>query len=455
MKIGFLGQPGDGCSAPDVSGSLGTWTWEVARRMARTNQVLVFSHDFLSLKRRILRRLGSWPKRIPRAADTDHCPMAESYEQVRIARVPPTWDDLLFNSIKRMHSYGNPRRPGFASKANHFIYAFRAAQAFRAHCCDVIHIHNYSQFVPTVRRLNPQAKIVLHMNCDWLTQVDHKIIGARLEKADAVIGCSDYVTNNVRNSFPQYAHRCWTVYNGVDLEQFRSNEDAQKRLPGCRIVFVGRVSPEKGVHILVEAFESVAAIRPNAHLEIVGGPFVAPIDFIVNLSDDPMVQRLKRFFENDYFEHLKSSVSGAIAGNVSFAGAQRHAAVAEYLRNADLFVVPSVWGEPFPLATLEAMAMGIPVVASGVGGLPEAVQDGVTGLLVEPDNPSKLAQAIVRLLDDVALRRKMGSAARVRVAKMFSWESTTERLARLYSALQSPCLGQGDLSHEHRATSQP
>ena len=415
MKVGYLNQPWDSSLPPDPSESLAIWTWEVARCMARSSEVVVAGR----------RRVGE-ANRATR----------EGVRYIRFLQIPSSADRWLSEPVRRLYGLRDVRHPWFASSLYQLAYAVGAAWTFRAEACDVVHIHNFSQFVPIVRRLNPRTKIVLHMNCDWLAQLDRKMIDRRLEHADAIIGCSEFVTANIRARFPHHADRCMTVYNGVDLRQFHPNGNQPKSSTGGRIVFVGRISPEKGLHVLLEAFERVAVIRPDASLEIVGGEWVAPIDYIVNLSDDPIVRGLRRFYEgNGYPDYLRRRVRGPLVGRVSFSGALPHSAMVERMGKADLCVVPSVWGEPFPLTTVEAMAMGLPVVASQVGGLPEAVSDGMTGLLAEPDNPSALAEAMLRLLDDRALARAMGRAGRERAEQMFSWESIARGLKACYATL--------------------
>jgi glycosyltransferase involved in cell wall biosynthesis len=106
--------------------------------------------------------------------------------------------------------------------------------------------------------------------------------------------------------------------------------------------------------------------------------------------------------------------------------------VVQLYSHAAVFACPSVY-EPFGLINLEAMACEAPVVASGVGGILEVVQDGITGFLVEPARPAELAEKIRRLLDDPSLARTMGMAGRRRVEERFSWDSVAERTERVYA----------------------
>ena len=419
MRVGYLNQPWDSGTPPDLGESIAIWTWEIARCLARSSEVLVCAR----------RRIGE--------------PASGTWEGVRYLRfplIPPRADRLLAAATRRLDRFRDARWPRFASSAHHLAYAIWAARAFHINACDVVHIHQFSQFVPIVRRLNPHAKIVLHMHCDWVAQLDLEMIGKRLKHADAILGCSEYITGNIRARFPQYADRCITVFNGANLEEFHPNGRQSGASAGGRVIFVGRVSPEKGLHVLLEAFEKVVARRRDASLEIVGPEFVAPMEFIVALSDDPMVRGLSRFYTENYAEYLRRRVrGGSLEGRVAFVGALPHSQLIARLHNADVFVQPSVWGEPFPLSVLEAVSAGLPVVASRIGGLSEMVMDGQTGFLAEPDNPSALAEALLRLLDDRTLARAMGLAGRQRVERMFSWEGIAEKVKSCYAALCSGC----------------
>jgi glycosyltransferase involved in cell wall biosynthesis len=121
-------------------------------------------------------------------------------------------------------------------------------------------------------------------------------------------------------------------------------------------------------------------------------------------------------------------------GRVHFVGHQED--ILPWLAALDVFVLSSDW-EGMSNALLEAMAAGLPVVATAVGGTPEVVVDGVTGLLVPPHDPISLAEAIVRLLDAPDLRRQMGQAGRERVKKRFTVERMVEQTQTLYEHILS------------------
>jgi glycosyltransferase involved in cell wall biosynthesis len=398
VKIAFVNQPWNRIVPPVQAGSIAIIVDEVARRLKDGHEVTIYS------------------KRDPDQAKK------ESYEGVRYRRFPILNDRRALKVIERFFPQPASSRPLFARSVYYLGYMIKVARDMRKHDFDVVHLHNFSQFAPIIRRFNPRTRIVLHMHCEWLTQLDRKMIDRRLDAVDSVITVCNYITRKVTARFPKMDGRCFTIHNGANLETFVPRDgNGPKKDRGKRLVFVGRVSPEKGIHVLLDAFPKVVEQVPGVHLEIVGPMGSAPTDFIVNLSDDPMVSKLSAFYDVDYEHLLKEKLTADIADHVTFTGNVEHGELLQHLWSADIFLHPSVWGEPFPLAVLEAMAAGLPAVASRAGGLVESIDDGKTGLLVEPDNPGALADALIKLLQDDELRESMAAAARVRAVGRYSW----------------------------------
>jgi len=170
------------------------------------------------------------------------------------------------------------------------------------------------------------------------------------------------------------------------------------------ILSVGRLSHEKGQADLIRAF---SPLRDRARLVIVGdGP------------DRSALERLTRTL--------------GLQRSVIFTGMRAN--VAPFYALADVFALPSL-SEGSPNALLEAMACGLPIVATRVGGVPEIASDGTSALLVPAQQPLAMAGAIARLLDDAALGGQLGAAARRRVLADYTPEQRTTRLTRLYAGL--------------------
>jgi len=434
MKIALVHQPTGTISPSFLGGSMRIWTYEVARRLARSCDVIVYTKKDRHQKKDEYDQ-GVHYRRISTAADEWFNYISTAID--KLGRFP-----RLYN-VKRALFFRNVRRPLFASSLYHLTYALQVAKDLRAEKCDIVHIQNFSQFVPVFRAFNPKIKIVLDMRCEWLTQLDRAMIESRLREVDLVIGVSRYITEKIRRCFPQFAKRCQTVFTGIDINHYvnKNGQTMTKKNDVKRLLFVGRVSPEKGLHVLLDAFQKVVERYPQAQLEIVGPQGSAPIEFIAALSDDDKVSNLASFYYRNfssrgYFSHLQRRVlSLKISSHVTFSGFVPYVHVINHYRNADVLVNPSL-SESFGRSLIEAMACQVPVVATRVGGMAEIVEDGKTGILVEPGDAQELAEAIIRLFSDEGLRRSMGEAARKRAVELYSWEKIVENLLCQYKNIR-------------------
>jgi glycosyltransferase involved in cell wall biosynthesis len=212
---------------------------------------------------------------------------------------------------------------------------------------------------------------------------------------------------------PRYAAKYRVIYPPFNLEKYRmaqTNSLNRADLSNDHeptIGFVGRLSEEKGVQTLIEAMVSVRDKAPNARLLIAG--------------TGPIEHRLKKLVAET-----------GLNESVTFMGFCSN--VFEMLHNVDIFVLPSRT-EGCPIVVLEAMAMGIPVIATNVGGTPELIEDNVTGLLVQSNAPDELARSIVELLTDRERAEKMGRAGYERAFSVFHPKKFVESIERMYLEL--------------------
>ncbi|SNS37648.1 glycosyltransferase [Actinomadura mexicana] len=236
----------------------------------------------------------------------------------------------------------------------------------------------------------------------------------RLERAlgraaDAVVAtCSDETAELTAMGVPR--DRVRVVPCGVDLDLFSPGGPARGGRGRPRLVVLSRLVERKGVDTAIRAL----AHLPDAELLVAGGP---PRD---GLDGDPEVRRLRRV-----------AADANAAGRVEFLGRLGRDEVPPLLRSASL-VVTLPWYEPFGMVPLEAMACGVPVVATAVGGHLDTVVDGVTGVVVPPRDPEKAARAIRRLLDDPAERAAMGRAGGGRARAHYSWARVAAGTAEVY-----------------------
>jgi glycosyltransferase involved in cell wall biosynthesis len=204
-----------------------------------------------------------------------------------------------------------------------------------------------------------------------------------------------------------------TIYNGVDTRKFSpglAQDDVRKKFhinsEDTVIGTVGRLSPEKGLEYLISAIPDVVNVYPRTKVFIVGNG-----DDKYRLSLQEKVKELE------------------LSSRIFFVGFYED--VPQVLRCMDIFSLPSLF-EAFNRSLLEAMACGLPVVATAVGGNVEIVQDGVNGLLVPPSNPRALAIAITELLKDIEKARKMGLEGKLLVEENFSIDINVRKIEKLY-----------------------
>ncbi|WP_037306198.1 glycosyltransferase [Amycolatopsis orientalis] len=229
------------------------------------------------------------------------------------------------------------------------------------------------------------------------------------KKADRVIAtCSDEVFELVRMGLTR--SRVSVVPCGVDLTTFTADGDIAPRTAPHRIVSVGRLVPRKGFDIAIAAL----AMVPDTELVIAGGPESG------KLENDREARRLRKIAER-----------AGVSDRVHMPGQVSRADMPALLRSADA-VVCTPWYEPFGIVPLEAMACGVPVVVTAVGGLIDTVVHGVTGLHVPPRDPRELAGALRRLMADASMREAFGVAGGDRVRARYSWDRVAADSVRAY-----------------------
>ncbi|TKA12108.1 glycogen synthase [Actinacidiphila oryziradicis] len=243
-----------------------------------------------------------------------------------------------------------------------------------------------------------------------------------IEAADAVIAVSHGMRADILASYPALdPARVRVVHNGIDTALYRPDPDTDvlRRLgvdPGLPYaVFVGRITRQKGVpHLLRAAHE----LDRGTQLVLCAG---AP--------DTPAIDR--------EFRELVAELGREREGVLWIPEMLPRRDVVQLLTHASVFVCPSVY-EPLGIVNLEAMACGTPVVASAVGGIPEVVEDGRTGLLVPYDEAepkgfeAALAAALNKVVADPAAARRMGEAGRERAVREFGWDAVARRTLRVY-----------------------
>lgn len=231
---------------------------------------------------------------------------------------------------------------------------------------------------------------------------DHTLLKF-LKKVNAIISVSEYIKSELTDAGID-SNKVYTIYN---LHPSRKSV-AQKKYSKKVILFApGRLSKEKGFNVLIKALKLVTQKKKYVELFIAG--------------DGPERRNLEKLVKNFDLEKY-----------VKFHGKLSYEDIMSLYTDSDIVLLSSIHPEPFGRISIEAMVAGKPVIASNIGGIPEIVENGVTGILVPPNNPKEFADAIIKLIEDENLRKEMGKNGRKIVNDKFNSKKITDQTIELY-----------------------
>ena len=251
---------------------------------------------------------------------------------------------------------------------------------------DYVIVENIGRFVPIIKR-NLKSKVILHLHNDYLninTENKEEIV----ESADSIWCVSEFIANQVRKISPK-EEKVKVLYNGINLDDFKKDisliekEKLKEKLNISEndfvYIYVGRIMPEKGVKELILAYKKVKEIHDNVKLLIVGGTVE------INKNKNKYVKELYKISKED-------------KRSIIFTGKVEHSDLIEYYSIANAQIVPSIWNEAFGLIILEGMSMGIPLIVTKSGGIPEIL--GKNAIYVERENlVEELSREMLKIID--------------------------------------------------------
>ncbi|HMH56545.1 MAG TPA: glycosyltransferase [Gemmatimonadales bacterium] len=351
-------------------------------------------------------------------------PQRDMFDGVQIVRFPLDLPpDLTYGRVAQSHVSWLGKLARLAVMARYLEAQHRAILAeARKNGADVIHAHwaipTGPAAVMAARTLGVPSVITMHGGDVYVNPEQGYDFPTRwyvrpalrwtLRNASALTAITeDCRQHALRAGAP--ADRIRLVFNGTDLRRFSPGENGNRNDQrfGPHMIFACRqLFPRKGIRFLLEA---AAQLKPKFP------------DLKVLLAGDG--------FERPALVHLAEQLG--IAGDVTFLGWVSNAELPPFYRAAALSVIPSL-EEGFGIPAAEAMGCEVAVVASDAGGLPEVVENGVTGLVVPRGDSAALARAIGSLLSDPLRREQMGQAGRARALRLFDWDRSAEQFEELY-----------------------
>jgi spore coat protein SA len=292
----------------------------------------------------------------------------------------------------------------------------------------LLHVHNRPLLALNLKTWFPKLPVLLHLHNSY------HILGKRERPApytpipvDTLVACSHFILEQERERLGTGARAHTVIPNGVDVEAFRPRWERGEEASVVRehydlgdepvVLYAGKIRESKGVGLLLNAMERVWDQHPRAVLVLVGGTEFGR-------------GRLHR--ETPFFKEFREQAARA-SGRVIFTGFVPHENMDLTYLVGDIFVAPSQKAEGMPMVLLEASACGLPLIATRLGGIPEVVQDGHNGLLLDhPQESEELAGKIVSLIGNPDFRRRLGRQARERALGHFSWPHIAQKQESVY-----------------------
>jgi len=379
-------------------------------------KVLYVNHTAVisGAERSLLTLLAALPDELRARVASPHGPLATAVEDlgIGVSTIRGTAGSL------RLHPVHTPR-----ALLDMSIASAQVRRAAHRHGAELLHANSIRAGI--ILALAPlwKAATVVHVR-DCLPPGAVSTATLRLIAATAttIVANSHYTARSVLAAAP--GARVEVVHNPVDLKRWdparidrrraraRLGEQDGRLLLGV----VAQVSPWKGQETAIEALKLLCAQGIDARLLLIGSP--------------KFVDRATRFDNEDYLRRLRELVTGAgLEDRVSWLGERED--VPELIRALDILLLPS-WEEPFGRALIEAMALGVPVIATNVGGPPEIIQDGREGYLLPPREPGAWAHTIRALAESPEQASRMGSAGRRRVEQAFTVAQHVAAMLEVY-----------------------
>jgi len=331
-----------------------------------------------------------------------------------------SWKGLRIERVKGINLYKTPFVPAYPFHVKiHGIYVSKLFR-FLESSFDVVHFHvplppSIRTSLPTIVTVHALVELEREMNKSIdLPSLERKLfsnfhysIGLKLlRNADLITTVSKFVAKHVQKYFGYNWNDLPITRNGVDTKFFKPGKFQEK---SSYILYAGSLDYRKGLLDLVTSAKYICRVYPNIPFILVGtGPFERRLKKTVNKL--------------------------GLYNNFSFVGNVNRDTLLKYYQKASIFMLPSYY-ESMPCVLLEAMACGLPIIATSIGGTPEFVLNGKTGFLVPMQDPKALASVVLKLLRNNDLREEIGKSSRERVERYYSLDTMTEKVLNCYKSI--------------------
>uniref|UniRef100_UPI0008A92573 glycosyltransferase family 4 protein n=1 Tax=Halalkalibacter okhensis TaxID=333138 RepID=UPI0008A92573 len=331
-------------------------------------------------------------------------------------------DDETVNKIRYV------RKPGGLIE----IYREGVKEFLETNTFDVIHIFNRPRLVLPVRESAPDARIILSMHNDMFKpeKIDQEEADSVVDELDKIITVSDYIGKTISDRFPKANAKLKTIYSGVDISRFappKSNQAKNMRqmirkdhdLENKKVIlFAGRLSPNKGVDVLIRAIPELAKKHPDIALVIVGSKW-----FSVNEV-------------SDYIGYVRA-LAARLPVPVINTGFVHPTKIQEWFAASDIFVCTSQWQEPLARVHYEAMASGLPIITTNRGGNAEVITPNENGFVIEhPEQPEPFVEHLTTLLSNPSLCEKLGANGRKLAEQHYTWSRVISEIERVWDEVK-------------------
>jgi spore coat protein SA len=295
----------------------------------------------------------------------------------------------------------------------------------------IVHVHNEAHLLHPLRQACPDARLLLHVNDEVVTRMRPEGLHDLAESCDLILSCSQHIDREIKKAFaavdvpPPPAE---VFYNFVDTQEYDPSAVSPEDLSALRnnlelgdspvVLFVGRMIEQKGPHLALRAFKDVLKERPDTRLVFVGAPWYS------------------RTNESSFITWMRTEAT-PISDRIRFTGYVDHRRMPVYYALGDVVCAPSIWDDPSPFVAYEAQAMARPILTSTRGGIPEVVEDRVTGRCIDVFNVKLFSQILIDWINRPEIARQVGDCGRQRVLEQFEISKAEQQLLRIYHRLVS------------------